>query len=278
MIFAATIIWGASFILMKSTAGAIPVFWLLTLRFGSSAVILAVIFIKKLRTLSLRAAGAGALIGACLFTAYVFQTFGITGTTPGRNAFLTAAYCVIVPFLWWIVTGKRPTAATFIAAAGCIVGIGLVSLDSGFSMGLGDGLTLAGALFFALHIVFVSKFSLKYDILLLTVLQFFFSALYSLIFALATETLPASIDPGIIWSLVYLCVLATAVALLFQNIGQKYLPPAAASVILSLESVFGVLFSIIFGYEDLTLRVAAGFIVIFAAVILSQSGIGEKKS
>ena len=77
-------------------------------------------------------------VGGTMFTAYAFQTIGLTGTTPGKNAFLTAIYCVIVPFLYWLIDRRRPDRFNIAAAFLCMLGIGLVSLDGNLSMGWGD--------------------------------------------------------------------------------------------------------------------------------------------
>ncbi len=276
LLLIATLIWGASFILMKDALDALPTFWLLAIRFCSASVLLGLIFFKRLRTLRPSDFGAGAVIGGFIFLAYVFQTFGLAHTTPGKNAFLTAVYCVMIPFIWWIMTKKRPSVMTFAAAGICMAGIGLISLESGFSLGLGDGLTMVGGSFFAFHIVAVTKLSRDRDVLALTVLQFFFAGIYSLAGALIFEKPPTEFSLGVVLNLGYLCVFATAVALLFQNIGQKYLPPTLSSILISLESVFGAVFSFIFGYEAPDLRTIIGFVLIFAAVALAQIGSSEK--
>ena len=85
------------------------------------------------------------------------------------------------------------------------------------------------------------------------------------------EKAPSSINFTEGMSLLYLGVFATAVALLLQNIGQKYTPPEPTAIILTLESVFGTALSMLFGDEALTPRVALGFVLIFASVIVSET-------
>ena len=119
----------------------------------------------------------------------------------------------------------------------------------------------------------VAKVSPGKDIYLLTVFQFAFAALYAWVCALATEQFPftAFSDVSVWLSMAYLCVMATTVALLFQNVGQVWSDPASASVILSLESVFGVLCSVIFYGDPVTPRLLAGFALIFVAVVCSET-------
>lgn len=273
MLFAAAIIWGTSFFIMKNALDVIPVFFLLAIRFTAGAVLLALIAWKRWKHFAPDYLWRGAVMGGFLFLAYSVQTFGLSLTTPSKNAFLTAVYCVLVPFLTWAVVKKRPDRFNIIAAVLCVTGVGLVSLNEQLSINAGDLLTLLCAVFYASHIVAVEKVSPGKDITLLTVFQFAFTALYAWMGGLLTEQFPgqALLDPAVYLPLAYLCVMATTVALLFQNVGQIWSDPASASVILSLESVFGVLFSVIFYGDPVTPRLLAGFVLIFVAVVCSET-------
>ena len=273
MLFIAAFIWGSSFFIMKNTLDVMPTFFLLAIRFTVGAVLLSLVCWKKWKGFTIDYLWRGAIIGGFLFLAYSVQTFGLAGTTPSKNAFLTAVYCVIVPFLYWAVARQRPDRYNILAALLCITGVGLVSLTADLSVTWGDLLTLCCALFYAAHIVAVAKVSPGKDIYLLTVFQFAFAALYAWVCALATEQFPftAFSDVSVWLSMAYLCVMATTVALLFQNVGQVWSDPASASVILSLESVFGVLCSVIFYGDPVTPRLLAGFALIFVAVVCSET-------
>lgn len=273
MLFAAAIIWGTSFFIMKNALDVIPVFFLLALRFTAGAVLLALIAGLRWKNFTPDYLWRGAVMGGFLFLAYSIQTFGLALTTPSKNAFLTAVYCVLVPFFTWAVVKRRPDRYNIIAAVLCVTGVGLVSLNEQLSINAGDLLTLLCAIFYASHIVTVEKVSPGKDITLLTVFQFAFTALYAWIGGLLTETFPgpALLDPAVLLPLAYLCVMATTVALLFQNVGQVWSDPASASVILSLESVFGVLFSVLFYGDPVTPRLLFGFALIFVAVVCSET-------
>ena len=273
MLFAAALIWGTSFFIMKNALDVLPVFFLLAIRFTAGAVLLALAAGKRWKSFTPDYLWRGAVIGGFLFLAYSVQTFGLSLTTPSKNAFLTAVYCVMVPFLTWAVVKARPDRYNIAAALLCVTGVGLVSLNDQLTINAGDLLTLLCAVFYASHIVAVEKVSPGNDITLLTVFQFAFAALYAWICGACTETFPAQAlaDPAVFLPLAYLCVMATTVALLFQNVGQIWSDPASASVILSLESVFGVLFSVIFYGDPVTGRLLAGFALIFVAVVCSET-------
>lgn len=270
-LFCSAFIWGSSFFIMKNTVDVFAPYILLGFRFTIACILLSIIFWKKIKEINFDYIWKSAVIGLFLFLGYSTQTIGITETTPGKNAFLTAIYCVIVPFLFWIVNKSRPDIYNFLAAIVCIAGIGMVSLTGNFTIGYGDAFTLVGGFLYAAHMVAVAKLSKGKDPIIITILQFGFAAIFSWIFGLSFESLPKHWSIANVAGLLYLAVFATAIALLFQNIGQKHTHPSAAAIILSLESVFGVLFSVIFYGEQLTVRLTIGFIFIFIAVILSET-------
>ena len=273
LIIAATIIWGSSFVIVKDVTNSMPPAWILVVRFTAAAIIMAVAFLKYRELYFERShVGFGLLFGLAMFLAYYTQTIGITDTTPGKNAFLTGTYCVIVPFLAWVLVRRRPNHYNIVAAVLCIVGIGFISLDGSLTMRFGDAMTLVCAVFYALHIILVSQFAQGRNIYVLTMWQFVGVAICSLIVGGLFEPMPdwATVPMDCWVSLAYLAVACTTVALLFQNIGQAHLPPASAALLLSLEAVFGVAFSVALGAETLTLRIVFGFALVFAAIIISE--------
>ena len=276
LILAATIIWGSSFVIVKDVTSQLSPAWILTLRFSAATVIMALALLKH-RELYFEKShiGFGLLFGLAMFLAYYLQTIGITDTTPGKNAFLTATYCVIVPFLAWGIAKRRPNRFNIISAFLCIVGIGFISLDGSagtLSIRFGDAMTLGCAFFYALHIILVSIFAQGRNIYVLTMWQFVGVTLCSIVAGVVFEPGPTLANvTGQGWiSLAYLAVACTTLALLFQNIGQAHIPPSSASLLLSLEAVFGVAFSVALGAESLTGRVVLGFALVFIAIIISE--------
>lgn len=271
-LFIAALIWGLSFVLLKSALSSLPAHFILAVRFTGAVLLLVPIFHKHLKgSLTVEYLVRGAVMGVFLFAAFSVQTLGLASTDPGKNAFLTAIYCVIVPFLHWAVNGTRPDRYNLAAAVLCVAGVGMVALRSGLSVSSGDGLTLLGGFFFAVHLVCVATFSRGRDPFALTIIQFAVTALCCWIVWLLFEPVPTAFPIRVILEVGYLTVFATAIALLLQSVGQKHTNPAAAAVILSLEAVFGTLASMILLGERVTLVRAAGFAAIFFAVILSET-------
>ena len=267
----AALIWGSSFIVMKNAVEGVPVFMLLGIRFTVGCLLLMLIFHRRLKTIGKKQLLHGAVVGTLLFAAYTVQTFGLRETTPGKNAFLTAVYCVLVPFVNWVIFRRRPTGWNWLAAVMCLAGIGLVSLEGDLTMNRGDALTLVGGVFYALHLVAVSRFGEEDDPVMLTMLQFGASALWCWGLSLMTESMPNPFPTNAWFELAYLAVFATTAALLLQNVGQSVTPAAPAAILLSLESVFGVAFSVMLGAEGLTAQLVCGFALIFLAVMASET-------
>ena len=272
MIVLATLIWGSTFFILKDTLDTVDLQFLLAFRFTVAAVLLALVFWKRWRHFDRSYWLRGVVMGVLLYAAYTVQNYGLMDTTPGKNAFFTAVYCVIVPFLSWALDRRRPDKFNLLAALLCIAGIGLVSWDGGLSLRWGDVMTLCSGFLYACHIVAATRFSQGRDVFLLTVLQFAATAVCCWAGTLITGGFPTGGLPTRAWLvLLYLALAATALALLFQNIGQKYSDPSSAAVLLSLAAPFGVAFSVIFARERPTALMYLGFALIFVAVVCSET-------
>ena len=274
----AAAIWGGSFVVIKGALDVVPPCWLMCVRFALAALVLGAVFHKRLaKSLDSRHLIAGIVVGVFCGLGFVVQNVGLTTITPGRNAFLTATYCVMVPFMSWAAFRRAPAASNFAAALLAICGVGLLSLgdDLSFSLSAGEWLTLLSAVFYALQIIAVSRFAGGCDVMVLTVVQLVTCSVVALFSALAVgEPLDAGVfaEPGILAALAYLVLLSSCTCFVLQNLGQAHVPAAQASLLLSLESVFAVIASVVFYGEVVTPRMAAGFASIFAAVLVSEVG------
>lgn len=265
------LIWGSAFAVVKNTLDSFPPAAIIAMRYTIATAITALVFRKRLSGLTRGDVLRGAVVGFLLCAAYIVQTVGLQYTTAGKNAFLTGVYVLLVPFFGVVLFKQKLSRANFIAAALMVAGIGVLSLD-GESGGLnvGDVLTLICAVLFAGHIVAVEQGQKKTNTYALIVLQFAFCALYALVYALCFERhLPLSFTRESVGGLLYLAVFSTTIAMSMQNIGQSMAPSSHASILLSLEAVFGVIFSSILLGEMVTKRMMLGFAIIFAALIVS---------
>ena len=272
LIVLATIIWGFSFVVMKDVVAVLPPAWLLGMRFLFAGALLLVILRKRImRFCSRKVVTYGFILGVLDFTAFWLQTVGLKHTTPGINAFLTATYCVLVPFFWWLVSKRRPDRYNLAAALLCLCGMGLVSLQSDLRIGRGEGLTILSGVFYALHIIATASAARGRSPVLLSFVQFAVAAVLSWVTAPFSAPAPEVIPVDVWLRLGYLCVMCTGLCFLLQTFGQKYTPPTTAALLLTLESVFGTLFSVAFYHEQLEPRVLVGFALILVAIVLSET-------
>ncbi|MFC5221984.1 DMT family transporter [Bifidobacterium leontopitheci] len=271
-------VWGSGYTILKHIQQTVPTQWMMTMRMAAATVIMGLIFWPRLRRTNLRMyVIPGFILAVTYWLGYVFQLWGLSLTAPGRNAFLTDTYCVMVPFLIWAFTKRHPTWQQLVATAVCVVGIGFVSLSGGggadlMHMSFGDAITIVGALFYALNLVIVGLLGRSYDASALMFMEFAFASVLFLDGAGLTEGYPSAswLRWDIIAGLAYLVIGSTVIAQLFQTIAVQHLPTAQASIILSTESIFGVLVSVCFFGEVLTVGSVTGFVLIFCAILLSE--------
>ena len=270
-------IWGFAFVVVKDSLDYVGAVYMIAIRYSMAAIVMGLIFIKKWRLFDKRYLLHGLITGAFLFTAYTTQTIGCDYTTAGKNAFLTTVYVILIPLISWALYKKRPGWYVFVAAILSLAGIGLLALGTGDTAGLnlGDALTLVCGLFYALHIIWTARYNEQGDDpLFLTLLQFVVCAVFGWVLAPIYDgafPVAAVQSPRVIGSMLYLGLFSTMLCFSLQNIGLKYVQSSLASLFLSFESVFGVLFSTLFLHEKLTLRMGIGCILIFIAVVLAET-------
>ena len=266
-----TFLWGTSFVVLKSALDAMPTLWILAIRFLGAALLMALFGARQLAKLDCGYWKGGAVMGLFLTAAYIIQTYGLVYTTPGKNAFLTATYCVLVPFLWWIIRRQKPERSHVIAAVICFVGIGLVSLQEHLTVNPGDLITIFCGLFYGLHIIATSVWAKDRDAVLLSMVQFLTAAVICFALAPIVSPFPSQVPSDTWLRIAYLCIMCTGVCFLLQTIGQKYTPANEVAIFLTLESVFGAVISVLFFHEKLTVQVFCGFVLIFLAVLISET-------
>jgi drug/metabolite transporter (DMT)-like permease len=269
-LFFITTVWGSSFVIMKDITSVLPLSYIIVFRFSLAAVLLSLIFHRRLTRLSRTELIGGIVIGFFTILGYEFQTYGLEKTTAGNSALLTAVYCVIVPFLYWFVKKKKPGAHNIVSAFLCLIGVGVLSLTSGFSINPGDVLSLLCGLSFAAQIVAIDIFTEKGDPILLSIVQLATTAILALPIALCFETLPSSVGTDTVCSALYLALFCTLITYLLQMVCQQYVAPSQSALIMSLESVIGALCGVLFLHEAVSVRMLFGCVLIFAAVTLSE--------
>ncbi|SOB99704.1 drug/metabolite transporter (DMT)-like permease [Ureibacillus xyleni] len=271
MLCITAIIWGSGFVASAISLDHYTPYQILAGRFLVGFIILSILFNKKLKGLNSRVFKKGVILGFFLYIAFVLQTVGLQYTTPSKNAFLTAVNVVIVPFIAYLAYKRKIDKFELSGAILAIIGIGFLSLQLSSDVNIGDLLTLACAVAFAYHIFYTAKYVKDEDPILLTIIQMFVAALLGWIVVLFKGEVNFSFEVEAISSILYLGVFSTTIAYLFQTIAQKFTNETKAAIILSTESFWGMVFSVMLIGEVLTTRMIIGAILILIAIIISET-------
>jgi drug/metabolite transporter (DMT)-like permease len=258
--------WGLAFVTMKDAIERQSVNNFLFTRFTLAVVVMVVIrpqVVKKLnKDLLLRGSMAGVFLGF----GYIFQTLGLERTGAAITGFITGLYVVLTPLLASFILKERISRFVWLCIFIATIGLALLSVQ-GFSVGFGEMLVLMSAIFFAAHIIALSKWSPGRDVYAMTVVQLTICALMAGI-ASIPEGYSAPPDRGVWAVVVFTAVFATAVAFIIQTWSQAHISATKVAVILTMEVVFAALFAVIFGGEVLTLQVLLGGSLVLLAMYL----------
>lgn len=273
----ATVIWGSTFIAQSVGMDHIGPITYLAVRNALAVpflMLLAFLFDRKKTDywklwLNKKLWHSGIACGVALFAAAALQQIGIVHTSAGKSGFLTAMYIVLVPVLG-LFLGKKPAANVWFSVALAVAGLYLLSCAGVSQINIGDILLLACAFAFAVQIILIDKSGSDLDGIRLNCIQSLVVAVIGTICMFLFET-PDIGAICISWlPISYAAILSTGVAYSLQIFGQKRLPPAPASLIMSLESVFAAICGWLILHERLSTWEIMGCILVFAAVILSQ--------
>ena len=265
-----TIIWGGGFVASDIALETLSPFQIMAIRFFIAAICMTILGGKQLRTIKKDEVKCGFLLGTALFAAFALQIIALQYTTPSKNAFLTATNVVFVPFIALVIYKKKIELRSLIGAGMAIVGAGVLSLQSDFSVNLGDGLTLLCAVGFAFQIFLTGEYVGRIRPSVLNFLQMTTACVLSIVGLCLKREFDFAPSMESILAVVYLGVVSTTVCYLLQTVSQKYVDETKSAIILSMEAVFGTVFSVILLGESVTVRMIIGSALILSAVLVSE--------
>ena len=211
----------------------------------------------------------GMLAGLFIFLASFAQQYGIAYTSVAKAGFLTTLYVVFVPIIS-LLFGRRFDNKLWISITLSVIGMYLLCMKGSFYLEIGDALMILSALGFSIQILAVSRYSKRIDPVKLTLAQFIIEALLATIVMLVIEKPDLFSIHNALPAILYAGIFSSGIAYTLQSLGQKNLNPAIASIAMCLESVFGTLSGWIVLGQKLSLREAAGCILMFVAIVLTQ--------
>jgi drug/metabolite transporter (DMT)-like permease len=265
-----TMVWGATFLTVQTALSVSGPLFFVGLRFGTAALVMALIAAPVLRGLTWAEVKAGAMIGIAIFLGYTLQTYGLQTIPSSKSAFITALYVPIVPLLQWLVLKRPPGIMSWIGIGLAFAGLVLLAGPDGPSLGLGMGefLTLLSAIAIAAEIILIGGFAGRVDVRRVTVVQLAVSSLLAFGFMVPmNEALP---EPS--WLLILSAAglgLASAGIQLAMNWAQRTVSPTRATVIYAGEPVWAGIVGRLYG-EQLPVAALMGAALIVSGVIVSE--------
>lgn len=278
MLFATAIIWGLAFV-----AQAAGMEHLGPLSFTASRCFVAVVFLYltykffMMKSASYREEKfdmkrtlvGGSICGLVFTIAINLQQVSLIYTTAAKASFLTALYIVFIPVIG-LFFGRRPSVKIIICIFLAMVGTYLLSINGGLKINRGDLIVILSALVFAIHILLLTKYSTNTNAVLVSLVQFAVCGVISLVGALVLEDISMEAILKSQATILYVGILSSGVGFTIQLMALKDLEPVVASMICSLESVFGALFGWLILSQEMTEREIFGAIIIFLATIFAQ--------
>ena len=269
-LFGVTAAWGASFVLMKPAIERQPIPDFLATRFVIAVLILIVVRPSVFRKITRRMMWTGSVAGVFLALGYVTQTIGLHFATAAITGFLTGLYVVATPILAWLLFRQRLSAKVSVAACLGLSGLGIISLNS-FGIGVGEIWIVSGAIFFALHIVVLGRWSPGSDTYALTVVQLIVVSVITVVVTLVDGDGYVPPPDGDVWIAVLItAVLATAAGFLLQTWAQSTMDASRVAIILTAEVPWAAGISVAVGQEVLALRTIIGGSIMIAAMLLAE--------
>ena len=286
MLLTTALIWGTAFVAQRSGMDYVGPFTFNGIRFliGALVMIPVILIMKKLAQKNQPAIPmtamekrkerkflwtGGFFCGLALLAGTGLQQMGLVYTSAGKTGFITALYIVIVPVIG-IFLGRKVRILLWVSVVLGVMGLYLLSINEGFSINIGDFLVFLCAFGFAAHILVVDHFSPKTNAIKLSAVQFFVCGALSLVIMAFVEHPQLEYILDAAFPILYTGIMSCCVAYTFQVVAQKDIGPTVASLLLSMESVFAVIFGMLLLNEQLLPKEVFGCVVMFMAIILAQ--------
>lgn len=271
-----TVIWGSTFVIVKSVLDENSPLWYTAFRWILSTVILGLLFFKRVRTISKATVLRGTILGLLLYVGFALQTVGLQTTSASKSAFITGMLVVFTPIVHYLsqhVLRLRQKSLMLgnlfgvLCAAG---GLYLMTSPIGSAFISGDVLTLVAAFLFACYIVYLDVVSDEPDKMQLTLVQFAVCSILGFASAAGLEDIHVVVTAGFVAALLYLSIFATIIAMAVQIRYQGETTPTRAAVIFSLEPVVAGIFAYVIRGEDIGEAGIAGAALIVIGLLLSE--------
>lgn len=268
-LIAVAAVWGGTFVVVKDAVSHYPLYAFLALRFAIAVVAFAVVIPSSVKLMRRDTLGVGLLAGVFLTAGYVFQTWGLQGTSASKAAFITGMFVVITPALQTLVLRRIPRRTTVGGVALAVAGLWLLSGGGGGGWNVGDTRVLLCAVAYSAHMIVLGGVGSRHDVRPLTLVQLATVALVCGGISAFTEPLALPAERSVWVALVVTGVLASAVAFAVQTYAQQFLSPSKTALILITEPAFGGIFGWFAG-ERLGVGGVVGALLILSGMVVAE--------
>jgi drug/metabolite transporter (DMT)-like permease len=272
-----TLIWGATFVVVKDALADVSVVVYIAVRFSLAAAVMGIVFWRSVRQLKPPTIFAGLQIGAAMFGGYIFQTAGLKLTTPAKAAFITGSCVVLVPLLLAMFGRRRITGWIWAGAIAALAGLYFLTVPAGGLGGLnrGDPIVFLGAVMFALHIIFIGRHVGDHSVGALAFLQVATTAVLSallvpLVAGAGWEKPRLVLSGTAVAAILITAIGSTVIGFSFQTWAQRHTSPSHTAILISLEPVFAALTSWLLARERFGARTLVGAGLILAGILIAE--------
>ena len=274
-----TIFWGAGFPVTKFALQTIPPLYHIGLRFLIAAVLLSIIFYKKMTKLDINILKPAAIMAALLFLTYALQTIGMLYTTASKSAFYSGLAVLFVPMLLFIFYKSKMNVNTLISITFAFIGLFLLSFSGNvFSFNIGDFMTVLNSVSYAVLLLLTSGYVRNYEATQLSIIQMYIVSILGFAAALIFDRWDTPMSLLSFNSLIFSAVLCTAFAFWMQAIAQKFTSASHVALIFTMEPVFGAFTSWLLLGENLGFKGLLGGGLIICAMLIAEFDFSSLKT
>ena len=270
--------WGSTFIIIKNAINDLPVFTFLFLRFLLASILLSPFLIIKNKFINTKSISAGIFLGFLLFLLFAFQTVGLAYTKASVAAFITGAYIIFTPIFSIIILHKKPYKTSIYGVIIAFIGLFFITYEKDYTISKGMIYLILNAIFLALHLVYVDKYSRTYNIFILTTIQFITMTALSLlcIFFVGDNIISSKFTFNALFGIVYTAIFASVIAYLIQIGMQRFTTPTKTAIMFTAEPLSAPFFSYFIGGEILNMHQLFGAALIVTSIIVAEWGTKRK--
>jgi drug/metabolite transporter (DMT)-like permease len=278
LLFLVALCWGATFIIIKNAISNFPVYTFLFYRFLVSSILLSPFILLKYKYINKKSLLAGVFLGFLLFLVFVFQTIGLVYVKASVAAFITGTYIIFTPIFSIIILHKKPYKSSVYGVIIAMIGLFFITYEKNFVFSGGIIYLILNAIFIALHLIYVDRYSRKYDTFILTAFQFITMTILSLlcIFIFRDNLFNVNFTKSVLFAIFYTATFASVIAYLIQIGVQQFTTPTKTAIMFAAEPLSAPFFSYFIGKEILNIHQLIGAIFIILAMVIAEVGTKNK--